>query len=237
MSEKTLKRFYKTATARPVEGGGGYEIFLDERAAKTPDRTALILPNAQLADAVAAEWQGQEERIRPLAMPLTRLACQAIDRIPPQREAVIHALIGYGETDMLCYRAEEPEELVERQTRCWQPLLDWAQERYGARLMVFAGISPQAQPSESLDAFGVALGGESHFGLSGLHSLAHSCGSLVLALAGYEKRLDADGVWKTAQLEEDFNIEKWGEDSFSLERRENLQKDINAALQYLSFLR
>ena len=230
-----MKRLYKEAVAVAV--AGGYGIALDGKPLLTPAKRPLVLPAMPLAEAIAAEWQAQGDTIDPLAMPQMRLASIAIDLVMPRREEVLAELGKYAGTDLVCYRAEHPPELVARQHSVWQPLVDWATLRFDAPLAVTAGIVPVAQPPATLHAFAAALADYDPLRLTALHAATAACGSLVIALALIEGRLDAEAAFAAAQLDESFQIEQWGEDAEQTARRANLRKDIAAIAQLVDLLR
>ena len=230
-----MKRLYKEAVAVAV--AGGYGIALDGKPLLTPAKRPLVLPALPLAEAIAAEWQAQGDTVDPLAMPQMRLASIAIDLVMPRREEVLAELGKYAGTDLVCYRAEHPPELVARQHSVWQPLVDWATLRFDAPLAVTAGIVPVAQPPATLDAFAAALAAYDPLLLTALHAATAACGSLVIALALIEGRLDAEAAFAAAQLDESFQIEQWGEDAEQTARRANLRKDIAAIAQLVDLLR
>jgi chaperone required for assembly of F1-ATPase len=230
-----MKRFYGRAGMVPA--GQVYGVALDGKPIKTPAKRDLIVPTAALATAIAMEWNGQEGDIRPAAMPLTQLANTAIDRLTPQRALIVQQIAGYAGTDLVCYRATRPPELTARQQAIWQPLVDWAALRYDAPLDITAGVVPVAQAPASLRAFAVAVAEHDDFALAALHVATASCGSLVIALALIEGRVDATEAFAASQLDESFQIEAWGEDSEQAQRRQALADDIAAAAQFLSLLR
>lgn len=230
-----MKRFYKQAAVEPAAGGHG--VTLDGRLVKTPGKRDLIVPNLGLAVAVAAEWEAQRGDIRREAMPLTRLAGVTIDRTSTEREAVARQVAHYAGTDLVCYRANHPPALAARQQGVWQPLIDWASERYEAPLAVTTGVVPTSQPAASLAAFAAVVAEHDDFSLSALHAATTACGSLVIALALLEGRLDAAEAFTAAQLDESFQIEAWGEDMEQAERRAALAAEIAAAAQFMSLLR
>ncbi|SDF42073.1 ATP12 family chaperone protein [Limimaricola pyoseonensis] len=210
MSEWKAKRFWKTATTAPVEGG--WQVLLDARPVRTPAKALLVLPTEALAQAVAEEWDRQEERIDPGAMPVTRTANSAIDKVGPQRAAVAGMLAAYGGSDLLCYRAEMPAELAARQTAEWDPLLDWVAEAHGARLKLAAGVMPVEQAQDDLARLSAPVEALDPFRLAAFHDLVALSGSLVLALAVVEDRLAPEEAWRLSRLDEDWQIEQWGED-------------------------
>jgi len=229
-----VKRFYKDVGVE--RGAGGWEVRLDGRPVRSPAKAVLRLPGAALAEAIAGEWAAQGEEIDPATMPLLRLACTAIDRVAPRRAAVIDEIVAYGGSDLLCYRATEPVELIARQRDIWQPLLDWAADRFGARLEVTAGVAPIDQPPSALAALRATLAERDDPTLVGLRALTAATGSLVIALAALDAEIDADALWRAAQLDEDWQIERWGEDAEAAARRAALRADIDAALRFLSLV-
>ncbi|KAF0676187.1 ATP12 family chaperone protein [Profundibacterium mesophilum] len=210
MSEWAPKRFWTKAEVAQEEGGFG--VRLDGRPVRTPAKSALIVSTEALAEAVAAEWREQGERIDPNTMPMTRTANSAIDKVAPQRRAVAEMLAAYGETDLLCYRAQQPEALAERQQAQWQPLLDWAQERFGARLVLAAGVMPVEQPEGALASLAAPIHTMDAFELAGFHDLVSLPGSLVIGLAAAEGHLPPAELWRLSRLDEIFQVEQWGRD-------------------------
>jgi chaperone required for assembly of F1-ATPase len=230
-----MRRFYKGAEI--VSHGQGYRVALDGRTVTTPAKRDLILPTAALAAAIAGEWNTQDGDVRRAEMPLTQIANIALDRVGPQRVSIVDQIAAYAGTDAVCYRAARPPELTLRQQQVWQPLLDWAALRYDAPLEVTAGVIPIAQPAASLNAFAIAVAEHDDFALAALHLATAACGSLVIALALVEGRLDPGGAFAASQLDESFEIEAWGEDAEQAQRRQALAGDITAAANFLSLLR
>jgi chaperone required for assembly of F1-ATPase len=231
---RTFKRIYVSATA--VATAAGHFLHLDGKPVKTPGGRALSVPSAALAEAVAAEWNAQDELVVPAAMPLTQLASTALDRVEPERAHIIDELMKYAGTDLLCYRAEIPLDLAERQTRLWQPLLDWAALSLDAPLLTTIAMLAIQQPPDSLSALRRGLDARDVWRLTAIQSATAAMGSLVLALALAEGRLTADQAFALAQLDETFQIEQWGEDEEATDRRAELHADIAAAARLLDLL-
>lgn len=228
LSKRELpKRFYKVATHAPVEGG--YAIHLDGRAVKTPGKAGLLLPAEDIARAVAAEWEAQEKEIDPAKMPLTRIANSAIDAVAPRFAEVADDASKYCGTDLLCYRADTPQALVERQMAVWDPILSWAEERLGGKFVLVAGLIHREQPSELIAAYRAGLDGLSPLKLAALHTAVTLSGSALLALALAEGRMSVDEAWAAAHVDEDYNIQLWGEDAQAAQIRAHKQKDFAAA--------
>jgi chaperone required for assembly of F1-ATPase len=219
-------RFYRTVAV--AEEGGAFRILLDGKSVKTPAHIVLSLPNHNLAEAVAAEWRAQEKQLNPSTMPLTRLAFAAQAIAETDRAKIADEILGYGKADLLCYRAEAPAALVARQTEQWNPLLDWAQERFGARLAVGAGIVFVEQPAENEAAFRPAIEPCDDFALVALHGATSITGSLVLALALAEGRLDAAAAFALSRLDETFQAEIWGKDAEAEARAQRLAAELAA---------
>lgn len=236
----TSQRFYKTATASPADGGedgSGFRVRLDGRPILTPGGRPLILPAEALAEAIAAEWQRQTKRIDVTSMPFTRLAATAVDRVAEGKPSVVEMLLSYAGADALCYRAEEPADLVARQHNCWDPLLDWAADRLGARLLVTCGIIPVAQPEPSITALREAIEAVDSWELTALAVIAQACGSLVLAIALACGRIDAWEAFTLSQLDEIYQMERWGQDAEAARRRRALHEDIREAWRFMMLAR
>lgn len=210
MTEWKSKRFW--AEVAVAEAEGGWRVELDGRPVRTPAKNVLTLPSPALAGIVAAEWRAQEDLIRPDTMPATRMANSAMEKVAPQFDAVVDALAGFGETDLLCYRAEAPAELAGRQREAWDPMLRWAGEALGAELRTSAGILPVAQPQAALDRLREAVAGHTNFTLAALHDLVHISGSLILGLAVTHGAIRAERAWDLSRIDEEWQISKWGRD-------------------------
>lgn len=206
-----MKRFWKQARSEQVEGG--WLVRLDNRPVRTPARRLCVVPLAAMADGIAAEWNAQGDRIDPLGMPLTRAASTCLDRVIPELDAVRRNVAGYGGTDLLCYRAPAPPELAERQSRGWDPLLAWAADALGARLVIGEGVMHVAQPPEAVARLAAEVEALDAWELTALSELTTLTGSLVLALAVCLGRLEAAEAWTLSRIDEDWNIEQWGEDA------------------------
>lgn len=234
-----MKRFWDNATAEPV--GDRWQVLLDGKPMRLPGGAPLLLGQPGLAEAIAAEWQaagGKKGGEMSFAdTPLTRLAGTAQERVAPNAEAVALELAKYAESDLLCYRAEEPAALVARQAAEWQPWLDWAAARYGARLEVTAGVMHRAQPAAAVAALAAAVAAQTLAGLAALGIIVPSTGSLVLGLAVAEGVLDAAGATAASQLDELFQAEQWGVEWESQERRERVAGEIALAARYLALSR
>lgn len=229
-----MKRFYKTVSAEPV--AGGHAIRLDGRAVKTPARAELILPTSALAHAVAAEWEGQAGEIDPRSMPLTGLANAAIDRVAPDPAGFAASLAAYAESDLLCYRADAPAELVAREAQSWDPLIDWAQQLYDVEIEIVHGVMHAAQPPETITRLAAAVQAFGAFQLAALQPLVTIAGSLIVALALAEGEIGVDDAFAAAQLDELWQVEQWGEDALATEARENKRADFRAAARFLALL-
>jgi len=203
---------------------------------RTPARAELRLPTEALAEAVAEEWRSQPDKIQPASMPLTQLANTAIDRVAPAPGSIVDGLLAYAGTDLVCYWAEEPPELVERQQRQWQPLLDWLARRHDALLSVHRGVLPRPQPETAIAAIRGRLAGLPAFHLAGLAAATQACGSLVIALALLDGRIGPDEAFELAELDASFQIERWGEDAEAAARRRSLRQEILDIHRFLTLL-
>ena len=226
-----MKRFYKEAAIGP-EGA----ILLDGRAVKTPMRQALRLPTAALAEAVRAEWQAQGEEVDPRSMRMTGLSNAAIDRVVPDPTAFALPLARYAETDLLCYRAESPAELIVEEAAAWDPLLAWARTRFDVRFEIVNGIVHRAQPEATAARLTEALVARDAFALAAMNPLVTIGGSLVTALALTEGAISAEDAFDTLHLDELWQARHWGEDALATQAREAKREDFLAAARFLSLL-
>lgn len=226
-----MKRFYSQASV--AQDDDGYAIALDGKTVRTPAGQILRVRHAVLAEAIAGEWLAQGETIRPGSMPLTQLASTALDRVIPNRRTIVSQLVNYAGTDLLCYRAETPQDLVARQERLWQPLVDWVAATFAVELRVTRGVIPVAQPEATLAALEAALERYDHMRITALQSAVAAMGSLLLGLALVEGRLGPEEAFAASQLDETYQIELWGEDPEAARAREALRKDIAAASLFL----
>lgn len=227
-----MKRFYKAVSVTPERG-----IMLDARPVKTPGKLPLILPNIALAEAVADEWRAQGDEIAPHAMRFTGFANAAIERVAADTVAFAKGLAVYAESELLCYRADSPPELVMRQEAEWNPILDWARRRFDVSFTLVTGIMHRAQPGETLARLGAATSAYDAFALAALSPIVTISGSLVIALAVAEAAITPEAAFDAAHLDELWQAEQWGEDDFALDARAVHRADFLAACDFLRLLR
>ncbi|MGD9657438.1 MAG: ATP12 family chaperone protein [Methylocystis sp.] len=227
------KRFYKEAVAAPAEGG--YGIFLDGRPVNTPARRPLLLPSRPLAEAIAGEWADQGETIDPATMPLTKLANTALDGVAAQMEDVEAEVAKYAGSDLICYRAGEPESLAAAQAAAWNPIVAFARNKLAAKLTLAEGVMFVEQPQEALDAFARALrayvgeGDGAPLRLAALSVMTTLTGSAIIALATALREIDLAAAWDAANVDEDWQMRAWGADAEAMARRAARFKEFEAA--------
>lgn len=222
-----MKRFYKDVTVADDRS-----IHLDGKPILTPAKHKLAPPTRRLADAIAQEWREQVDDVVPTTMHLTKLANTAIDRARP--DDVVAELTKYARNDLLCYRATEPAELVRRQQAAWDPLFDWAQQTYGARLATTSGVSHVAQDEKAIAAFGRALQAQDSWTLTGMHAATTITGSLILAFAILGGRLSHTEAFAASRIDEAFQAEKWGVDAEAEARAYRLATELEAASRFMA---
>jgi chaperone required for assembly of F1-ATPase len=230
----TRKRFYSEVTT--AFGESGYQIMLDRRPIRTPSRAIVTAPSAQLAEAIAGEWRAQIETIDPTSMPLTRLANSVTEGVTGREQDVAADIVKYLGTDLLCYRAGHPSELVARESEAWDGVLFWASEALGAHFILAQGLIHAAQPESAVRAAAAALPAEA-WPLAGCHVVTTITGSALLALALWHGARTADQVWTAAHVDEDWNIEQWGVDEESAHRRAAHRRDFDAAARVIEDMR
>ena len=225
-----MKRFYTDVMTVEVEDGFG--VTLDGRRIRTPLKRAVSLPTRRLAHALAQEWEAQQDVVDLKTMGINRLVNIAIDEVMPDPARLASEISAYGGSDLVCYRADAPDELVQRQAGAWDPLLAWAAEEFALQLTVTTGVMPVAQDGDSLTRLSREVAAFDAFTLGAMRDVVGICGSLVIGLALHARFLDIDAAWAAAQIDEDWQIEKWGEDSEAMARRAN----AFAALQHADHL-
>jgi chaperone required for assembly of F1-ATPase len=229
-----VKRFWAEAVAVPADGG--WTVELDGRPVRTPARDALLVPTEALARAIAGEWQCAGETVDPRAMRLTGLANAAIDRVAPDPEAFAASLAKYGESDLVCYRAEAPVPLVQRQEERWDALLAWGRRRFDVDFRTTCGIVHVAQPDATVQRLAHAVATLGAFRLAGLSPLVTIGGSLLAALAVAERHLTAGEAWDAVTIDEQWQREQWGGDAEAEAALEARRRDFFAAAQFLELL-
>jgi chaperone required for assembly of F1-ATPase len=232
---KIAKRFWTSADVSATDDG--FAIALDGRPMKTPAGKTFAAPSRPLAEAAAAEWNAQEDAVRPTTMPVTRAINVAIDRVTPDHDAVVDIVAEYGATDMLCYRAAWPGPLAAREAEAWDPVLDWVEAHHGAKLIRVEGVVHVAQPEASVKTLHGAVKAFDPFALTALHELVSISGSLGLGLAVAAGRLPAPEAWRLSRIDEDFQIEDWGEDDEAQALAARRHRDFLAADRFLTLLR
>jgi chaperone required for assembly of F1-ATPase len=227
MRPRLRKRFYDRA-----EAGDGGTILLDGKPVMTPRRRALAAPSQALAEMIAAEWNAQGDTIDAAIMPLTRLANAVIDAVADAPLPVAAEIENYLGSDLLCYRAETPEQLVARQARAFDPILDWAHRTLAARFVLGQGVMPVTQPREAIAAAATSIPSEP-WRLGALSMVTTLTGSALLALALAQSHIDADTAWAAAHVDEDWQMEQWGRDEGTLKRRASRRAEFDAAAAVL----
>ncbi len=231
----TARRFWTGVAVVPV--AGGFTVELDGRRVRTPAKAPLILPTAALAHAVAAEWDAQGATVDPRTMPVTRSANAALDKVGAQRDEVIALIAAYGGSDLICYRAASPVELVGLQAAAWDPWLDWARDMLAAPLVTTVGVMPVAQAPLTLAQMHRAVAAFDDFGLTALHDLVGMTGSLVLGLAVAQGAIDAGTAWALSRVDDIWQREQWGADEDADALAAAKEADLNHAARFLALTR
>ncbi len=229
-----MKRFWKEVTV--IDEDGGWGIALDGRPVRTPQRAPLAASSAALADAIAAEWRAAGETIDPGAMPMTGLANAAIDIAAPDLAAFAAPIAAYAESDLFCYRDARDAALQAEQAAAWNPLLAWAEGRYGIEFALTQGVLPVDQPAATIAVLRAAVLAQDQWRITALTPLVTIGGSLVAGLALLENAFDADALWQAVSLDELYQERRWGADSDAQKARAAKQRDWDSAARFLGLL-
>ena len=234
MSLWQRKRFWTDVTVERL--ADGHTVLLDGRPLRTPAKAQLVVPTRALATYLATEWAAVDERVVPERMPATRAANAAIDKVRGQKAEVAHLVADYGDSDLICYRAEAPAALAVREAVAWDPLIDWAAQRYGARLEVRHGVMHTPQPAQALAALRGPVDAMSSFELTAFHDLVALSGSLVIGLAVIERYARDDDLWARSRIDEDWQAEQWGSDAEAQALADQRYRSFVDAVRFLRCL-
>ncbi|HUR43760.1 MAG TPA: ATP12 family protein [Aestuariivirga sp.] len=229
---RQARRFYKTVEVTPERG-----IALDGKPVRTPRKALLVLPTRRLAEAVATEWKAQGDKINPASMLMTKLANTAIDRVGSEKPRILAEMVDYAASDLVCYRADRPPDLVARQTAHWDPVIGWALTVLNAPFEAWPGVVHRPQPPEALHRLGTVLETLGNYEIAALHNIMTLTGSALIALMLKRGTLFSDAAWAAAHVDEDYQIENWGEDEEAAERRAARRKEFLACCRFLELCR
>ena len=233
MKRALPKRFYKQADV--AERDGAWAVLLDGRSVRTPAGGTLALPTEAAAKLVAAEWAAQGEEIDPSTMPVTRLVNSALDGVARDLAGVAADIVKYAGSDLVCYRAGEPDGLVAAQAAAWDPALAFARDKFGARFILAEGVMFAAQPDHAIEAFSRAVdvfaqAPHAALKIAALHSMTTLAGSALIATMIAHGGLTAEEAWSAAHVDEDWQMRLWGADEEALSKRAQRFVDMKAAV-------
>ena len=229
-----MKRFYKKVEVSSTHEG--FLITLDTKALLSPGKSKLVLPTKALADAIADEWGNQATNIIPSTMPFMTLSATAIDRVRPKPNDTIDEILNFLQTDLLCYRAEEPEALVLEQDQLWKPLLDWCEGLLGSAFNVTSGIMPVMQTPKLISSAQKILESYNEFELLGLHQFTSISGSAVIGLSLLEHQIELEAACQAAFVDDYFQINNWGEDAEASLRIANRRREMLEIKEFLKLV-
>ena len=236
--DRRPKRFYKAVEAgEGGELGEGWTVRLDGRVLRTPKREALLLPNRALAEAVAEEWSAQGERIDPAGMPVTRLSFVTLDRDASGDAAAIAEAAKYAGTDLVCYRAEEPADLVAAQAQAWDPVIDWARARFDIDFVVATGLLPVDQPETAIEGVRGYAAQLDRWALTGYVQAVATSGSALIALMLAEGEIDGEQAFELSRIDETHQEALWGQDAEAAERAAAVRTELLGAGRFIAALK
>jgi len=230
-----IKKFYKKATV--VGKKAPFNVALDGRKIKTPLKSVLEIPTKALAKAIAGEWNEQSDFIEITQMYLTKYANIALDQVGLRKEETVDEITAYASSDLVCYRADTPQGLVDRQSLSWDPVLEWAENSHNLNFICVAGIIYTSQPVSSLGLFHDLLSSRDNHSLTVVHNITTLIGSALLALSVVEGEISSDECWSAAHIDEDWNIEQWGTDEDASARREQRRAEFDGLLTFYNLLK
>jgi len=235
VTEWAAKKFWSEVRVARSEVESGFRIFLDDKPLNTPAKNPLILPTKEMANALASEWLKQVEKIDPSKMPFTRFANSSIDKVRPQMDDVVRLVSDYGDSDLICYRAESPRSLISCQEMAWDPLVEWAGQELKVPLKVFKGIMHFPQSNETLNQLETRVRLLTEFQLAGFHDLVSLSGSLILSFALIHGHINCLDAWNLSRVDEIWQIENWGEDEDAKKMAEKKFEAFSQAATFYGF--
>lgn len=227
-----MKRFYKDVSVS--EKNKMFMVLLDGKTIKTPQKSLCLMPTKAMALAVAKEWDDQKEDIAPFSMPITKLMNTTIDRIAARRSEIIDELVGFAGSDQVCYRAEDPQDLVALQCKVWDPLLDRIKTLHEIELTQTSGIIFQEQDPEQILKIRALIENIEDFPLMAFYGMTTVCGSITIGINLFEGHISMKDAWDAGHLDENYQVSKWGSDYEAEDRRDNLKTELENSVRFLS---
>lgn len=231
---KKLKKFYSDVSVN--ESNNVFSILLDGRELKTPQKKPLTLINKKIADAIAQEWSKQDETIDHSSMPLTSLAFTALDLVEEARDKVIDEVINFTHTDTSCCWVEDPKELRQQQLKTFLPLIQWFSEKYSIPLQPTETVFVSRLDDNEFVSLRNILNSYDPYHLTAVFNMTNIFKSLVLTMALINDSISMDEAWTASQLEESFQIKKWGETEEIKNQRDYLLKDLKSTYKFWTLL-
>ncbi len=227
-----MKRFYQKVSVGEIDGM--YAVLLDGKTIKTPEKTISLLPTKKMAEAIAKEWDNQKEDIDPGSMPITKLFNTAIDRVEKRRGDLIDELVEFAGADQLCYRADDPPELVEQQNKIWDKLLARMKSNHDINFKLTSGIVFIEQDKTELAKIRSLIEKIESFKLVAFYAMVTVTGSVTIGFNLFEGHITVEDAWDAGHLDENFQTAKWGIDQEAQIRRDNLKTELINAYYFLN---
>lgn len=234
VQKERLRRFYDDVAI--IEGTSGWQVLLDDAPIRTPAGEVFEVPTQALAEAVATEWAGQQEFVELDSMYHMQFSCAALDYTRGFRQDVERETRDYITTDLLCYRAQEPQGLVQYQTEKWNPWIEWAEQRFDIKLVLVAGIMPAQQSDKTFEIMHAEIAKFDDFALTAMWLLAKHTGSLVVPFAVWERAMEPEEAFAISRIEENYQNEQWGTDEEAQKNREAVANEMRALGEFIALI-
>ena len=230
-----MKKFWKKVSIKKISFNS-FQIMLDERILQTPLKRELILPNLNLAQEIAKEWDQDSINIKTESMIFYGLISTSLDKIIDNRNVYIDDILDYIDTDLICYRADNPKELVELQKSKWDPIILLVEKYIGTKVQVFIGVSPNKQHYTVHDGINNLIDQFDIFEISALHRITNITGSIFLSLCVLRKDISKNEVFELSFLDELWQEENWGFDKENSQKRKEISIELNKSIFLLDCL-
>ena len=231
-----MRKFWKTVKIKK-KSSNSYEILLDENVLKTPMKKKLTIQNSKIAEEIYKEWNQDKNILDTDAMIFYGIISTSIDKISNNRILYVNEILNFIDTDLICYRAEEPNDLVQWQSKNWDPILLKVEKYINNKIDVFKGIMPLKQNKGIKFKITKFLTKFSDLEIIALHKITNITGSIFLSLCILNNDIIKENVFELSHLDELWQAENWGYEEEASNNREQINFELNRTIYFLDCLR
>ena len=231
-----MKKFWKIVQVKK-KLKNSFEILLDKRILKTPMQKDLIFSNYKIAKETALEWDIDEKEINTENMVFYGLISTAIDKISNDKVSYIDNVLGFINTDLICYRADKPNELIDLQNSSWNPIISFIKKYIDVELKFFIGVMPSKQSLEIFNRLKTLINSFSDIEISALHRMTNLTGSIFISICILKGDVLKNEAFELSFLDELYQAKNWGVEQESLDKRDKIAKELNRIISFVELIR